>query len=251
MEPKFLYLDESGDSGWTPAYDGQSSEPYFIYAGVVLTPEQNYQLETELNDIMNEYFDVWNRPEEVHYADICHRNGDYRSLSSDEAADMRDDLFELILSIEPMLMASVVDKNRMKERYGEQANPPKQYGFRSIVDRFHKQLVTDETVGMVTMDASERSIDARLRELIYQAQNGGIKLPGTRSDADSTLPRIMDTITVTPSEMSPGIQLADIVAYQVRHKYRYDSPSHGFDAISHLFRDPDGVSLTEPCLIPS
>jgi len=252
METELLYLDESGDSGWTPTYGGSSTEQYFVYAGVIVDPEENYRLKQRLNDIITEHFSgKFVRPEEIHYADICHQNGTYRHLDDEEASSLRDDLFQLILDIEPTLMASVVDKDRMKENYGDDANPPKQYAFRSIVDRFHKQLKSDDAVGMVTMDASESSIDKSLRELIYQAKGSGISLPGTRYKKDSTLPRIMDTVTVTPSEMSPGIQMADIVAYQVRHKYHYSTESKGFEAISHLFRDPDSVSLTEPSVIPS
>lgn len=251
MDTRLLYLDESGDSGWLPKHGGNSSEPYFVYAGVVLSPEQNYELEQRLNNVITDYFTGWRKPEEIHYADICHRNGVYEVLEEEELEDLRDDLFRLILDIEPMLMASVVDKSRMKERYGNRANPPKRYCFRSIVDRFHKQLEADDRVGMVTMDASDKSVDTRLREFIYQAQNSGISLPGTSHKDNSTLPRIMDTVTVTPSEMSPGIQMADIVAYQVRHKYRYETESHGFSAIEHLFRDPDGISLKEPAVIPA
>ncbi|WP_076143259.1 DUF3800 domain-containing protein [Natrinema saccharevitans] len=251
MDTKLLYLDESGDSGWLPDHGGNSTEPYLIYGGVVLSPAQNHLLKQELHDIINKYFSSpMDRPEEIHYADICHHNGPYSQLSNEESSDLRDDLFELILDIEPMLMGMVIDKYELKEEYGAYANPPKRLAFRAIADRFHKQLQSDDAVGMITMDASERSIDARLRELIYQAQDSGIKLDGASSKYDSTLPRIMDTVTVTPSEMSPGIQLADIVAYQIRHQYRYDNDSHGFQAIEHLFRDPDGYSLTEPAIFP-
>lgn len=251
MNTSLLYIDESGDSGWLPEHGGSSNEPYFIYAGVVLTPAENYELKQKLNNIINEYFTGWQRPEEIHYAEICHKTGVYENLDDEELQDLRDDLFRLILDIEPVLMASVVDKARMKERYGDWANPPKRYCFRSIVDRFHMQLEEDDDVGMITMDASDRSVDTRLRNFIYNAQGSGISLPGTQYKEDSTLPRIMDTVTVTPSEMSPGIQIADIVAYQVRHKYRYESESNGFSLIEHLFRDPDGASLTEPSVIPA
>lgn len=252
MENQYLYLDESGDSGWPQSVGGSSTSRYFIYAGVILTPEQNYDAKEELNQIITDHFSGigLRQPEEIHYADAVHGKERFGQLSNDELSDLRDDLFDLILAIEPTLMATVIDKRRMKEEYGDDAFPPKRYSFRGTIDRFHKHLSAEDAIGVVTIDAAESTFDRRLRDLVYQAQNSGIKLPGADSTTDSFLPRIMDTITMTPSEMSPGIQLADIVAYQVQNQYRHGD-SHGFDAISHLFRDPDNSRLTEPSEVPA
>ena len=249
MDSLFLYLDESGDGGWTKKYGGNSKSPYFVYAGAILTPEQNYEIKDKLNQIINIHFD-WVRPDEIHFADLVHQNDEFGLLSEDEKESMSNDIFDLILDVEPVLMATVVDKDRMKERYGDNANPPKRYGFRSTVERFHKHLVEHDSIGVVTIDAQERTIDSKLRDLIYSAQDTGIKLPGASSRRDTTLPRLMDTITVTPSEMSSGIQLADVVAYQVHHQYKYRGDSYGYKKIEHLFRDPQKSYFTEPSVIP-
>lgn len=249
MDSLYLYLDESGDGGWLPAHGGNSNEPYFVYAGAILTPRQNFEAKDRLNNIFNEHFGRQNHPEEIHYADIVQRNGDFSTLSSAEKDDLTDDLFQLILDLEPTLMATVIDKDRLKRKYGSHANPPKRLAFRATIDRFHKYLREMEGVGSVTIDSSERSFDRQLRELIYDAQDSGIKLEGV-DQGDTTLPRLMDTVTMSPSEMSVGIQIADIVAYQVRHEFRYDNDSYGFEALSDLFRDPSGVSLVEPSVVP-
>lgn len=250
MNSRYLYLDESGDGGWTPKFGGNSSEPYFVYAGAILTPSQNHELKRSIDEILDSYFDK-GKPEEIHYADICQGNKEYKQLTEENRGSLRDNIFEAILEIEPTLMATVIDKNRLKYKYKNNALPPKSLAFRATVDRFHKHLKSNGCIGNVVIDAGESSIDRELRNLIYDAKEDGIKLPGVRNDADTTLPRLMDTVNVTPSEMSPGIQLADVIAYQVRHEYRYPDTSHGFNAIEHLFRDPDEASLTEPSLVPA
>lgn len=252
MDVQFLYLDESGDGGWTPKYDGSSQSQYFIYAGVIVDGEQNHRFKQEFTELLNEYFSGWGvrQPEEIHYADIVHGNEKFRQLDAEERSDMRDDIFEIILDVQPELMGTVVDKNRMKERYGRKANPPKRYGFRSTIDRFHKHLIEHDCVGVVTMDMSDISFDRRLRELIFDAQATGIKLPGASSARDTTLPRLMDTVTISPSEMSIGIQIADVVAYQLHNYYNHGPPSHGYEALKPLFRSPDGHSFKEPSVIP-
>lgn len=251
METQFLYLDESGDGGWTPKYGGNSRCKYFVYAGVILSPEQNFEAEKRLTEVINDHFDTaWVRPDEIHFADMVHGNDQFDQLSNDELGELREDVFDLILDLEPEIMASVVNKDKMKEKYRGNANPPKRYAFRATVERFHKHLEEHEDLGVVTIDAAQRSIDSRLRNLVYDAQSSGIKLPGTMSNRDTDLPRIADTVTMTPSEMSAGVQLADVVAYQVLHEHRYSGDSHGYDAIEHLMRSPSGHTFTEPSVIP-
>lgn len=250
MDTQFLYLDESGDGGWTRKYGGNSNSPYFVYAGVILTPKKNYRVKRKLNDLLNEYFSPRERPEEVHFADLVHQNGKFDNLSNEERDGLSSDIFDLIHEIEPEIMASVVDKDRMKERYGDDANPPKRYGFRATVQRFHKHLVEHDAVGVLTIDSHERTLDLQLRNLIYNAQEYGIKISGASSKEDTTLPRLMDTVTVSPSEMSAGIQLADVVAYQIHHQFKYSDNSYGYEAIEHLFRDPENSHFTEPSKIP-
>lgn len=251
MEVQFLYLDESGDGGWTPEHGGSSNCQYFIYAGVIVDGAQNHQFKHELNDLLNRYFTPQEtRPDEIHYADIVHGNGVFGQLNGEERQDLRDEIFEIILSVEPELMATVIDKDRLKQKYGINANPPRRLAFRSTVDRFQKHLDEHDCVGVVTMDMSDLTFDRRLRELIYDAQDTGIKLPGASDSRDTTLPLLMDTVTISPSEMSPGIQMADVVAYQVHNRFNHGSPSHGYDTLNHLFRSPSGHPFSEPSVIP-
>lgn len=250
MDVRFLYLDESGDPGWTRKHGGNSPYQYFVYAGVILDGEQNYQARQMLDEVMDDYFDAWDmiQPDEIHYADICHGNGKWDQLSDEERSDFRDNLFDILLDIEPTLMATAIDKEGLKDQYGERAFNPKSLAFRSTVDRFHMHVSNRDCVGSVTIDSAERGIDGQLRDLVHEAKQVGIKIGS--APKDSKLPHIMDSISMTPSEMSPGIQLADIVAYQVFNKFNHSGTSHGFQALSHLFRDPPGVSLTEPAVWP-
>lgn len=250
MDTKFLYLDESGDGGWPRGYGGSSPGRYFIYAGIVMNGEQNFQLRSGVEEIIQRYFlRQQDRPEELHYADLIHNNGSYSDMSDDDARSMSDDVFDLIKEVEPTLMGTVADKQQMRTRYGDKAFPPKRYAFRATVDGFNKHLETHNSVGTVTIDVADRGFDRRLRQLVYDAQDSGIEIAGSRKDS-SKVPHIMDTITMSPSEMSPGIQIADYVAYVMRHEQEYGN-SNRYEEIKHLLRDPDGVSLTEPSIVPA
>lgn len=248
MNSKFLYLDESGDGGWPEGYGGASKGRYFVFAGAIVDGEQNISLRNGVEEILKEYFPLRsNRPEELHYADLVHDKGLYRDLPSAEKKQLADDVFDLITNVDPTVMGTVADKQRMKERYGEDAYPPKRYAFRATVDRFNKHLEAKNMVGTVTIDADE-SFDRKLRRLVYNAKDQGIDIGGSRKGS-STVPRIMDTITLSPSEMSAGIQIADFIAYVIRHQYEYGG-SDRFEEIEHLMRDPEAVSLTEPSVVP-
>lgn len=250
MKTYFLYLDESGDGGWPKGYGGNSPDHNFIYAGIVVDSEQNYKIRNGVENILQEYFpQMESKPEELHYADLIHNKGSYDDLSDDEAYSMANDVFDLIKDIKPILMGTIVNKKRMRTRYGDDAYPPKRYAFRATVDRFNKHLAANDAVGTVTIDVGDRGFDRQLRQLVYDAQDSGIKIAGSRKDG-SNVPNIMDTITMSPSEMSPGIQLADYVAYVTRHEHEYGS-SDRYEEISDLWRDPDQAALTEPSVVPA
>jgi hypothetical protein len=216
----------------------------------VVDGEQNYEIRNGVENILQQYFpQSSSRPEELHYADLIHNKSYYDDLTDDKAYSMANDVFDLIKGVEPTLMGTVVDKRRMRTRYGDNAYPPKRYGFRATVDRFNKHLAANDAVGTVTIDVGDRGFDRKLRQLVYDAQDSGIEIAGSKKDG-SNVPNIMDTITMSPSEMSPGIQLADYVAYVTRHEHEYGN-SDRYEEISHLWRDPDQAALEEPSVVPA
>jgi len=246
LDARFLYLDESGDDGPPPPH-GESKTDHMVYAGIVATPSQNLELKEGVDYILTRHFDSqgYDRPEELHYGALINDRGRYSQLKGIEKKNLADDVFRLINQVEPTLMGTVMDKRAQIEKYDDPAHP-KAYSFRWTVERFHYYLEEKKSAGMVIADAEEGKIDKKIRELLYEAKYEGISIT---KDKGSRVPRIMDSVALTPSEMSPGVQIADFVAYAVLSKYDRDKGDR-FQEISHLWRSPPETEFQEPSLIP-
>ena len=242
---RYLYMDESGDAGLPEEHSSHTR--HMVYAGVILTPEQCYEVQEGVQEILDDHFTERGiePPEELHYNDVVRERGSYGELTGMQRKALCDSVFELMERVEPVLIATVIDKKKHEERYVDPVSP-KSYSFRSNVERFHFFLDDQDEYGSVIIDESENFVDNRLRRLVYQATDEGIKLAGT----GTKIPRIMDSAMTTPSEMSPGVQLADFVAYVTWCHYERDQ-SDRYQQINQLWRDPSGDQFTEPSLLPA
>lgn len=162
---------------------------------------------------------------------------------------MADRVWNLILDIRPTLLGSVVDKAGMKRRYGNRAFPPNEYAMRATIERYDRDLEAEDMLGMVIMATESLESDRALRTLVHRARQDGISLGGANylRDNDRRLENILNSVTFTPSEMSPGIQLADYVAYATYSAFERGR-SNRFDQVGHLWR---GIGpYREPSVIP-
>lgn len=243
METVFMYMDESGDGG-LPAPHGASTTKHMVYAGAVINGEQNFELKKQVQELLNKYFDDDERPEELHYGDIINDRGIYGELDGITKKAISDDVFEVIKDISPTIISTVIDKKKHGNKYVDPWSP-KPYIFRSTIGRFQYYVDDHDCVGIAIADSEQSFIDDTLREIVYDAKSDGIRVV----EEGSKLTNIMDSVLFTPSEMSPGIQIADFIAYAIWCHYEYGN-SRRYNEIKHLFRNPSGTRFTEPSLLP-
>ena len=244
-----LYLDESGGKAWPPPW-GQNPDRFYVLAGPVLKPDQDRRAHAEVPEILAEFFpDSLARPSELHYGDLINARGPYARLERTTRLALADRVWDLILQIKPTLVGSVVDKTLMKQRYADRAFPPNEYAMRATIERFDRDLEAERMLGMVIMDTESLESDRALRTLVHRARSDGIKLGGINyiPAADRKLENILNSVTFTPSEMSPGIQLADYIAYATYSAFER-ARSGRFDQVAHLWRRVG--SYREPSVIP-
>lgn len=242
MQSKFLYLDESGDPGDPPGLGGSGST-HFVYAGVVVDPEQNLEFKECVEYLMGLHFDEkgYDRPEELHYGDLINDRFEYSALEDIEKKELADDVFKTIKQVEPELIGSVIDK----EHYFEESNDnphPKTFALRRTVARFHRHINQEGSAGMVIADAERGEIDDYIQSILHSAKSKGI---GEKQNTGSKIPRIMDSVAITPSEMSPGVQIADFVAYATFSAVERGKRER-FEEISDQWKSTPDVDGSEP-----
>lgn len=245
-----LYLDESGEKTWPPPW-GNSNTRYYALAGLVLTPIQDKIVHERVPAILSKFFpEPLTRPTEIHYGDLINKRGAYGGLSDPQRKSMADDVFALIGEVRPTLMGTVVRKDWMKTRYGTAAHAPNEYALRASIERFDRHLEETNNLGMAIMDTEGFTADHALRELVHSARTTGIKLGGINyvPGSDRKLNYVLNSVGFSPSQMSPGIQLADFVAYAVFSHFERQR-SERFNSLDRHWRRSG--TFREPSVLPS
>lgn len=252
MDSCTLYLDASGDTGWTNPF-GKSKTEWYVLGGIVLTPEADLEAHKETCRILEKYI-----PEEVrvkfpdrlyelHYLDIIRGQSLFSHLQREQLKALSDEVFNLIIRLKPVLFATAINKTQLKRVYGNNAHIPNRLAMRATIGRFSMYLNRESRIGTVTYDAEEYRKDKSLQEMIMSFRRYGIVLTGEnyRPFRDDNLRNLLNTINMAPSETSPSIQLADFCSRAVWQHFEHGK-SNRFNQISFL-----GDGGFEPSIVPA
>ena len=247
-----LYLDTTGDPGWTPPY-GRSQTRWYVVAGLALSPESDLQAYHETDRIIKKYIPriEWNSPKfELCYHHLIRGKGVYSTITHPSRLAMANEVFAMILKLQPILFATAIDKLGMKQRYGVNAFDPKLLGIRATIHRFSMFLKRQKEVGGVTMDAEEYRKDRLIQEMVRTFKKTGIIIRGYTYQPRyvEKIDRILNTINFTASNMSAGIQLADFCSRTTWQHYER-SKSSRFKQLSPLW-DKSNNTVYEPSVFP-
>jgi hypothetical protein len=102
-------------------------------------------------------------------------------------------------------------------------------------------------LGMAIADT--QTFEKAIQAMIHEAKTIGIKIggPNLPSDKDSRLKNVLNTVVCCPSHMSPGIQLADYVAYAT-FSHHERAQSRRYNQVRDLWRTVG--YFTEPSVVP-
>lgn len=243
-ESASLYLDESGGRGW-PSPWGRNRYRYYVLAGCILTPDQDKRAHEVLPEILEEFFPAGNGPLELHYGDLINSRNGYELLIPDDRLKLADRMWNFILELKPLLMGTVVDKTTMRTRY-QNPHEPSQYAMRATIERFDKHLKKVGRYGMTIVDT--QSFEKEMQQMVHESRKVGIKIGGTRPIlTDSNLENVLNSVVCCPSHMSPGVQIADFVAYATFSHFERNK-SRRYDHASSLWRKAGRFS--EPSVVP-
>ena len=244
-----LYLDESGGKA-LPQPWGHNPDRHYVLAGIVPTTDQDIQIHEEVPRLLRTYCPgahAWEPSYELHYGSIINGRPPFDSLTRDQRLSLSNDVFDLIMRLRPTLIGTVVDKDLLARRYHDPM-AVNEYALNSIIDRFNRHLSETSRVGTAVMDSVGTEADGSLQRLVHVSRAVGAQigevLPGR---TPSRLERVLNGVLFAPSYGSPGVQLADFVAYATFSKYERNK-SRRFDQIDALWRRSG--NFREPSVIP-
>ena len=232
-----VYLDESGDHGldrFDPHY------PVFVLAAVLIEQRAYDLLKGEFSYLKLKYWQT--RDVIFHNREIRRREGIFSQLGDGEYASFVQELGEVISRVPFSVIAVIVDKRELRERYPVPRNPYEiALGF--IVERVAMEWVRRPgwwragTGLPLYLEARGRREDRDLLEVFRVFQRGDDPLSKPlRPGAQETLSKIQVCFRNKRDNIA-GLQLADLVAWPIGHNYLHpDQANRAFAIVRSKFR---------------
>ena len=188
-------------------------------------------------------------PAEFHYGDLINKRDAYSVMPAAERYALANNVFDLILDVKPVLMATVLDKVLHKEKYEERAHLPHSVCARATLDRFNRHLTEVGQDANVVIDSAGFRHDSQIQATVARIRARGTRLsgPGSTMVPNSYLERIK-SVEFHHSQDTAGIQLADAVAYATYSRFERGRGDR-YKQLEPLWRRRKN-GWREPSLIP-
>jgi len=93
-----------------------------------------------------------------------------------------------------------------------------------------------------------QSFEREMQQMVHESRKAGIKIGGMQPImTDSHLDNVLNSVVCCPSHMSPGVQIADFVAYAVFSHFERGK-SRRYEQVAPLWRRAG--RFTEPSVVP-
>lgn len=224
---RVYYFDDSGDRGKDP------NAPYLVVGGFGIDADKLPKLKAEVARVAGKFGFPLSHPSELKFNQVGRKKDDkpnkphwmIRAGISD-MLERRAFVYAVLraaLRIESVkVLAVAVDQGKT---YG--SLKPIELAMDPLFERIQMDAMEHQTIALVMMD-EEQADDKALRH-------------ATRAGSAHVLyTNIMDTISFMPSEESPGIQVADLVAGSIGRYLNYGDPGY-LRVFWHKVRSVNGV----------
>jgi hypothetical protein len=204
---QFVYVDETGSVG-----TGAAAQPYLTIAAVLVPEEKVRPLAKALEDVAWKHLGWLPSGFEFHGHEIWGGTRWWDGKTPSELLAVYEDAISVLDTLDLAISHASIDKAKLHAKYSGEADAN---AYRLAlqfllekVDRYggsNKIVVADET--------KEQQLPA-IKMVADMQQWGGGEVPGR------TLRTIIDTLHFVPSNMSPGVQMADLVVYVLQRSRR-------------------------------
>ncbi|MFE5689669.1 DUF3800 domain-containing protein [Streptomyces sp. NPDC056512] len=217
-----VYIDETGSVG-----KGANKQKLLTLVAVLVHEDQVQPLAEKFRQVARKHLGGVPEEFELHGNEIWNRTGPWSSLSYAELIAVYEDAISVLDDLDVGVSCASIHKERLHSRYGGDADENAyllalQFLLEKIDSgyRGNKILIADE----------QKEHQLRAIKMVADLQDwGGGQVPGTK------LKTVIDSIHFVSSHASPGVQLADLVAYALqRHWNSWDSHPDAKAAIGRI-----------------
>lgn len=229
-----IFLDESGDHNLKSI---DPNHPVLALAGCIF--EENYYQKAVIKKVDELKIKYFKSTEIIlHSRDIRKQeNKPFLALRNKKLREgFYKELNNLISDLYLTVIASVIDKHKLKEQYGSHSDNPYYLSLGFIMERYSMFLREKGEAGLMVIE-SRNKVDDNLLYLAYSKT----MLQGTGfMKADEFQKRIKDLSFIPKKENEAGTQLADLIAYPIATSILARRDKRAFEVIKTKIRSKNG-----------
>lgn len=232
------FIDESGSA---PKPGKIGARPFFVIAGVIMHEAQWHGVESDLNKLRGKFKVAGEIKWRYFGPENTDEGNSVAHLSQAERDEFRTELFDIVVRRKSIKIVACVCKceEAFKKTYVKSDEDIYLYTYKPISERFQYYLqdvsatVGDKQLGIMVADHRGTKQDSILRDRHR-------KLVGADDMHVSAYKNYVEMIFLSPSHLSIGIQLADMVAGAIARAYNTSETKWADQIHSSLRAKSDG-----------
>jgi hypothetical protein len=217
---RFVYIDETGSGGI-------KHHPILRLAAVIVDEEMVQPLSEGLRKVASEHGRGWHQNFEFHGKDIWHGLGEWSGKTPPELIAAYEAALALLDTCNVRVAYSSISKPNLSARYdGGADGNVYQLALQFLLEKIDLNILGLKVV--VADEAKEYQLRAVRMVADMQVFTGGGEVPGPK------IKSIIDTLHYVSSHASPGVQMADLVAFILQRRVHGESDSRAQAALNGL-----------------
>jgi hypothetical protein len=221
---RFVYIDETGSVG-----AGAKRQPYLTVVAAIVDEEMVQPLSEGLRRVAWDHLGWLPADLEFHGSEIWGGIKHWAGKNPPELIAAYESALALLDSCDIDIAHSSIDKARLTARHGGSADANAyRLGLQFLLEKVDRLAIGRKV--LVADEAKEQELRA-IRMVADMQDWGGGEVPGRQ------LKTIIDSLHFVRSHASPGVQMADLVAYVIQRRRRTENHPNaqaGMDRLSMM-----------------
>lgn len=211
---QFVYLDETGSVG-----KGAKSQKQLLLVGVVVDEESVQPLAHRMREIAEASLGGVSGGFEFHAIDVWHGRGPWTALGPPTLLDVFEEVIGLLHELECHVVHASIDKSKLHDRYlGAFDDSSYLLALQFLLEKLDGWQRRDNLRVLVADEMKQYQLRAIEMVADMQRWASGV-VPGVQ------LRSVIDSMHFVQSHHSPGVQMADMVAF-IKHRIRMSGRGH-------------------------
>jgi hypothetical protein len=217
-----VYLDETGSVG-----KGANKQPLLTLAAAIVHEDKVRPLTDAFKELAWKHLDWLPADFEIHGHEIWNGTGHWKKKQPAELIAVYEDAISVLNNLDIDVSFASIHKERLHDRYGGGADDN---AYLLALQFLLEKLERTYSANKILIADEQKEHQLRAVKMVADLQDwGGGEVPGRK------LKTVIDSMHFVRSHASPGVQLADIVAFALQRNWNdWDSHPNAKAAIARI-----------------